>query len=164
MAHTKREWQENRTFQTQPAVNEHAELLPGWLYETASSSPRQTSLRLRRDNSSAKNNRRCFSRFLFPFFSFSNLNEFRLRRGLDGDYGLRWVPSPPWQKKIFVLSSGCESRDLQTKPSWIYFQSERGTDDGEGGGGTLARRSCLVKRCTTASPEKKTHTKKKAKQ
>lgn len=48
-------------------------LLPGWLYETASSSPRQTSLRLRRDTSSAKNERR--------FSYFKNVNQCRERRG-----------------------------------------------------------------------------------
>lgn len=68
---------------------------------------------------------------------------------------------PPWQKIIFVLSSGCESRDLQTKPSWIYFQSERGTDDGEGG--ARFREDRVSEKMHHCFSRKKTHTPKKSK-
>lgn len=70
-------------------------------------------------------------------------------------------PPPPDRKLFFVLSSGCESRDLQTKPSWIYFQSERGTDDGEGGGGARFREDRVSEKMHHCFSRRKTHTKKK---
>lgn len=75
---------------------------------------------------------------------------------MDEDCGRRWVPSP-LDGKCFFLLSGCESRDLQTKPSWIYFQSERGTDDGEGARFREDRVSKKMDRCFPRKNTPKKH-------
>lgn len=57
---------------------------------------------------------------------------------------------------MFVLSAGCDGGDVQTKPSWIYFQSEaeRERDAMEGRGHSERDKDRVVERCATTPQEK----------
>lgn len=54
------------------------------------------------------------------------------------------------------MSAGCDGGDVQTKPSWIYFQSEaeRGRDGMEGRGHSERDKDRVIERCATTSQGK----------